>query len=227
MKNYLSIFKEYLKKKGQVYTSEMKEVLDEIFKLHAHFTLNDLSLNLKDKGLSRAFITEVISLLVEAGLIRKILSQDKIYYEDVYKHAHHDHLICVSCGKVCSFYDPLIEKEQERVAQRKGYQLLKHSLELSGLCPDCQKKRDKETEGHIKKENLIPISMISPGEKVRIVKIRGGQHFLRRLSRMGVRPHETVEIISNDFEGPFLLKVKEVRIALGHGMAHKIMVKRE
>jgi Fur family ferric uptake transcriptional regulator len=51
---------------------------------------------------------------------------------------HHDHLVCVSCGKVDEFHDEVIERRQENIAEEKGYILTDHSLYLYGKCPNCQ-----------------------------------------------------------------------------------------
>ena len=51
---------------------------------------------------------------------------------------HHDHLVCVSCGKVDEFHDEIIEQRQEKIAKEKGYILTDHSLYLYGKCPKCQ-----------------------------------------------------------------------------------------
>jgi Fur family ferric uptake transcriptional regulator len=51
---------------------------------------------------------------------------------------HHDHLVCVSCGKVDEFHDEIIEQRQIKLAEEKGYILTDHSLNLYGKCPKCQ-----------------------------------------------------------------------------------------
>lgn len=51
---------------------------------------------------------------------------------------HHDHLTCVSCGKICEFENPEIERLQEEVAQFYGFELTHHILELYGRCSDCK-----------------------------------------------------------------------------------------
>jgi Fur family ferric uptake transcriptional regulator len=60
-------------------------------------------------------------------------------YELASKH-HHDHLTCVSCGKICEFENESIETLQEKVAKQFGFKLTSHVLELYGICPDCQRK---------------------------------------------------------------------------------------
>ncbi len=54
---------------------------------------------------------------------------------------HHDHLVCVRCGAVREFEDPEIEKLQERAAQRLGFRLTSHRLELYGVCAACASRR--------------------------------------------------------------------------------------
>lgn len=52
---------------------------------------------------------------------------------------HHDHLTCVTCGRICEFENKSIESLQEKVAKQFGFQLTHHILELYGVCPSCQK----------------------------------------------------------------------------------------
>lgn len=51
---------------------------------------------------------------------------------------HHDHLVCAKCNKVEEFVDEVIEKQQEVVAERANFKILDHSLNIYGLCSDCQ-----------------------------------------------------------------------------------------
>ncbi len=51
---------------------------------------------------------------------------------------HHDHIVCVKCGKVDEFTDPVIESHQKDIAEKLGYQLTDHSLCLYGICSNCK-----------------------------------------------------------------------------------------
>ncbi len=53
---------------------------------------------------------------------------------------HHDHLVCLKCGKVDEFTDEVIEQRQHDIAQRAGFTLQDHSLYLYGVCSSCQKR---------------------------------------------------------------------------------------
>jgi Fe2+ transport system protein FeoA len=71
---------------------------------------------------------------------------------------------------------------------------------------------------------LMPLSMASPGQEVRLVGIRGGWGIRRRLADMGLTPGENVWVVQSGPSGPLLIAVRDSRLALGRGMAHKIMV---
>lgn len=232
MEGYIKLFKEYLAVSGKKYSKNAEKLLDLIFSIHAHFTFEQIKEKIKF-NLKKNDLEEILDNIVSAGLIRKIFFQNKIYYEQIYGHAHHDHLICVKCSKIVPFKDEIIEKEQKRIVDENGFEFLKHSLLITGICPDCMKKdkkinkykMQKEDKG-LDKQKIIPLSMINSGEKVKIIKIEGGGHFAHRLISMGVSIGDTLEVVSNNFHGPFLVKVKNTRLGLGYGMTHKIFVKR-
>ena len=71
---------------------------------------------------------------------------------------------------------------------------------------------------------MMPLSMASPGDLVKVVSIRAGWGLQRRLADMGLTPGVQVRIISSQRPGPVVLEVRGSRLALGHGIAHKIMV---
>jgi len=71
---------------------------------------------------------------------------------------------------------------------------------------------------------LMSLSMVSAGEEVRLVGVRGGWGVRRRLADMGLTPGEKVWVVQSDHSGPLLIAVRGSRLALGRGMAHKIMV---
>ncbi|MCK4799090.1 MAG: transcriptional repressor [Spirochaetes bacterium] len=233
METYNRIFNEYLKKINKEYSKQIKFITDTVFDIHAHFTIKDLKEKIKDEKIKDKIVSETLNNLIASGLIRKIYFQDKQYYEQIYGHAHHDHLICTKCSKIVPFRDEIIEKEQERIVAEKGFELLKHSLLIVGICPECLGKKElieeyefqKEDKG-LDKERILPLSMIPAGEKVKVVEFHGGKHFSHRLISMGLNIGDSVEVISNNFQGPFLLKIKNTRLGLGHGMTHRILVKK-
>ena len=72
--------------------------------------------------------------------------------------------------------------------------------------------------------NLMPLSMLSIGEEAELVDVRGGRGLRKRLSALGLNPGMKVTVVQNTMRGPIVLGVMDSRIALGRGMAHKILV---
>lgn len=53
---------------------------------------------------------------------------------------HHDHLLCVKCGRIEEFFDPVIEARQREIANHAGFSITEHSLYLYGICPNCSNR---------------------------------------------------------------------------------------
>lgn len=70
----------------------------------------------------------------------------------------------------------------------------------------------------------LPLSMVKTGEKVRLVYINAGQNLNNRLTAMGLLPNVEITVVSNTHPGPFVISVKDSKMILGRGMAHKIIV---
>ena len=84
----------------------------------------------RDPRISIATVYRTVKLLEEAGILDKLEFGDgRARYEDA-ERAHHDHLIDVNTGAVIEFVDPEIEALQERIADKLGYRLVGHRLEL-------------------------------------------------------------------------------------------------
>jgi Fur family ferric uptake transcriptional regulator len=95
-----------------------------------------------------------------------------------------------------------------------GFHDLQHKMEIYGLCSSCLRKR----------EPAIPLTMVSPGERVRIIGFTGGKGMERRLTSMGLNRGADVEVIKSSGPGPLIVASRETRIALGYGMANNILV---
>lgn len=86
-----------------------------------------------DPRISLATVYRTVKLFQEAGILDRLEFGDgRARYEDADRD-HHDHLIDVNSGQVIEFIDPDIEELQERIAQRLGYRLIGHRLELLGV----------------------------------------------------------------------------------------------
>jgi Fe2+ transport system protein FeoA len=73
-------------------------------------------------------------------------------------------------------------------------------------------------------KQLRPLSVVKEGETVKLAAINAGQGLKSRLTTMGLLPEVEITVINNSHPGPFVISVKNSRMMLGRGMAHKIMV---
>ncbi len=90
-----------------------------------------------DVGLATVY--RVLTQFEQAGiLIRHHFDNDKAVYE-LNQGGHHDHLLCMRCGRVEEFYDPKIEAHQRAIAAERGFKLVEHALHLYVECTkdDC------------------------------------------------------------------------------------------
>ena len=74
--------------------------------------------------------------------------------------------------------------------------------------------------------NVVPLALMAPGERGEIVEIRGGYGMAKRLYGMGLTPNSIVEVIVSNPAGPILINIRGSRVAIGKGMAMKILVRR-
>jgi Fur family transcriptional regulator, ferric uptake regulator len=110
-----------------------------------HLSADDVFRNLMqhDNEVGLATVYRVLSQLEHAGLIeRSAFSEDRAVYE-LNEGTHHDHLVCINCGRVDEFNDTTIEARQQAVAHQHGYVLTDHRLALYGLCPKCRPGKSK------------------------------------------------------------------------------------
>lgn len=134
-------FRAYLAAKGLKSTKERDEIITEILGTKGHFNLDELFVRLKAKGskVSRASIYRTIPLLLESGLIEEVERVDKhAHYECISRDSHHDHMICIGCGRVIEFYSPPLEALQDQICMREKFAKVRHHLEILGYCTHCR-----------------------------------------------------------------------------------------
>jgi Fur family ferric uptake transcriptional regulator len=101
-----------------------------------HMTAEEVYRLLSDEGqdIGLATVYRVLTQFEQAGLlIRHHFDSDKAVFE-LNQGDHHDHLVCLQCGKVEEFYDSEIEKRQTRIARERGFAIRDHSLQIYADC---------------------------------------------------------------------------------------------
>jgi Fur family ferric uptake transcriptional regulator len=101
-----------------------------------HMTAEDVfkALLKEDADIGLATVYRVLMQFEQAGLLtRSHFESGKSVFE-LNEGQHHDHLVCLTCGRVEEFFDAEIEKRQRTIAQERGFTLQEHALSLYGVC---------------------------------------------------------------------------------------------
>lgn len=110
-----------------------------------HFSAEEVFRHLVEEkiDIGLATVYRVLAQLVEAGILSSGTLGSTTAVFELNEGKRHDHVICLNCGRVDEFFDPLIEARQKAVAEELGYLLSGHHLVLHGYCRDCRPKQDK------------------------------------------------------------------------------------
>ena len=204
-----------LKQTGRELSESEMEVVDLFLSMEGHLSADFIRKELDKKGVCLDIhqVEEVLDLLCRYGLAQKVhLNGTGPWYEHLHLGEKHDHLLCTRCGKVVEFEDEEFKKQMTRAASLHGFQPIFQKTTIYGICSTCKKKES----------GAIPLSTLSPGEKALVTTVVGGTNLKNKLLDMGLVTDEPIEVLSKS--GPVIVGVKGSRIAIGKGIAQKIMV---
>ena len=91
----------------------------------------------KDEEIGMATVYRVLTQFEAAGLVERHQFDGGHSVFELNRGSHHDHIVCIQCGKVEEFIDETIEKCQHQIAEKKGFSITDHSLVIYG---DCQRE---------------------------------------------------------------------------------------
>ena len=134
-------FKDILKKDGLKLTPQRQAVLEEVVKSKNHRECEEIyqAINKKEKNVSLATVYRTLNVLVENNFARKMdLGDGRYVYETKINNPHHDHMVCLSCGKILEFVSEEIELIQEKIIKKYKFKMHRHVHQLFGFCEECQ-----------------------------------------------------------------------------------------
>lgn len=119
-------------------TAQRQAILDLINHSNRHWDAEAVARALGEQGTSVGIATVYrgLAALEAEGMVASVQLTDRKRYERADK-AHHDHMVCTSCGHIQEFIKPSIEKMQEAAAAEEGFHITGHQLVIFGRCAKC------------------------------------------------------------------------------------------
>jgi len=132
------VLSEYLDERNLKHTKQRTAILDAFIDATGHITSEEIYGRVRGDHPNIGYTTvyRTMKLLCDAGLAQEHHFEDGVTRYEI-EHEHHDHLVCVRCGKIEEFECETIEQSQQEIAEQYGYRLLHHRHELYGHCSDC------------------------------------------------------------------------------------------
>lgn len=143
----LSDFKQLLKVNGLKFTIQREVILEMLYNSDEHLTPEGLHHLIQEKhpdlNTGIATVYRTLSLLEDSAMVTSLSfgAQGKKY--ELGAKDHHDHIICTECGSISEFVDEEIELKQKKIAEKLGFQMQEHSMQIYGICQECQNKIKK------------------------------------------------------------------------------------
>ncbi|NIQ01390.1 MAG: transcriptional repressor, partial [Nitrospinaceae bacterium] len=133
----MKIFEDFLKDKDMRLTHPRKIILQVFLQSTRHMEIEELHEQVRkaDKDIGLSTVYRTMKLLIECGLAQEnVFFKDKKCFERVHDRDHHDHLVCTRCKKVQEFHHPMIERFQEKTAEKHQFSIIYHRMTLFGIC---------------------------------------------------------------------------------------------
>jgi Fur family ferric uptake transcriptional regulator len=107
-----------------------------------HLSAEDIYKTLLEQGedVGLATVYRVLTQFEQAGIIERHHFENNHSVFEIMQDDHHDHIVCQICGRVVEFTNDVIEAEQHKVAEKLGFELTGHSLNLYGICDKAECK---------------------------------------------------------------------------------------
>jgi Fur family ferric uptake transcriptional regulator len=135
------VFTEHLAKNGLRLTAQRRRILDYFLQADRHLSQDEIYLALRKHGLGRATVFRTLKMLEECRLVNHVIgSTGTPRFEVDLERPHHDHLICVDCGRIQEVRWPKLEEIQEQTCRKIGFTPKWHRHEIFGRCRECSKK---------------------------------------------------------------------------------------
>ncbi len=213
----LDRLEEILRESGSELSEAEATAAETFLATERHQTMDEIQQQArqKNKEVSREAVEKAMELLCEHKLARILRLNNQTVYEHFHPESHHDHLYCVKCGAIVEFFDPRIESLQMETARRADFRMLRHHLNIYGVCRDC-----------INRESQVrSLDECLAGEIISIVRINGDKKTQLRITELGLGKGIAAEILSDKCCGEnTIVMIGASRVMIDRETAQKIKV---
>ena len=145
MKSAETIFRQYLKEKGLLYSKQREQILKTFMKARSHLAIDDLynAVRKKNPKIGLATVYRTMRIICDCDLAEKVDFADGLRrFEHKYRHQHHHHLVCIKCGRVIEVTSSRIESLQKKLAKQHNFAPTRDTMKIFGLCSKCKNKQE-------------------------------------------------------------------------------------
>ena len=132
-KKLIENFKKLLSKEAMKFTAARMAVLENLMSSEEHRECEEIFQDLlnNEVKISRATVYRTLDVLVKYEYVRKLdIGDGKLRYEKKIGNPHHDHMICIETGDIIEFHNESIERIQDEIAEKHGYEIVRHVHQL-------------------------------------------------------------------------------------------------
>jgi Fur family ferric uptake transcriptional regulator len=144
----LEVLQHHIDRRGLKLTRQRRLIAEVFFDAGGHVAADQVWDRVRhtDPNVSLATVYRTMKLLTECGLAapHRFDGTSVRYEPAAEEEEHHDHLICVKCGRIVEFVNESIEALQERVAREAGFVVHHHRMELYGECAGCRTRAEAQ-----------------------------------------------------------------------------------
>lgn len=130
----------WLREQGLRVTAGRVAIVRLLDASHVPLTLHQIHEQTGDHACDFATVFRFVTMLEQKNLVEKVAWADGTTRHELRTHdGHHHYLICRTCHKVEPVDDCIVEHLEQEIATQRGYTAMNHSLQLTGVCPTCQR----------------------------------------------------------------------------------------
>ena len=180
-----------LKVKGFKITKERELIVGYVFSNHDHFSVDDIYTYFLNQGVdvSRATIYRTLPILEECNFIKKTVGNgEKEFYEHIFGHKKHFHMVCQKCGKIVEYPIETIKPMLQNICGDAGFELSECELKILGECEDCKNITQRRVNMKLKD--------LKVGDKAKILSYdTEDRNYRKKLLAMGLVKNKIFEVL--------------------------------